>query len=311
MPLLSRKRTILGKLEVSYGVDPVPTGAANAVLVRNLEITPQESELVGRDLVRPYLGHSEQLPVSIHAVVSFEIEVAGSGAAGTPPAYGPFLRACGFSETISAGVSVTYAPVSNAFESITIYFNVDGVLHKMTGARGNVDVVLNAKQIPVFRFTFTGLYQTVVDAAAPTVTLTSWIKPVAVNTGNTTGLLIHGYALAVLSELSIGLGNEVTYRSLVGAESVLITDRKPSGNVTIEALAVSQKNWWNIAKNATLGDLSVTQGTLAGNRVRFDAPAVQIVKPTYADQDGIQMLQMGLTLVPGASGNDEFTIMVS
>ena len=310
MPLLSRKRTILGKLEVTYGVDPVPTGAANAVLVRNLEITPQESELVGRDLVRPYLGHSEQLPVSIHGVLQFEIEVAGSGAAGTVPAYGPFLRACGFSETISAGVSVTYAPVSNVFESMTIYFNVDGVLHKLTGARGNVEVVLNAKQIPVFKFSFTGLYQTVIDAAAPAVTLTSWQKPQAVNTGNTTGLSIHGYAGAVLSELSMSVNNDVLYRSLVGAESVLIADRKPAGNMTIEATTVAVKDWWTISKNATLGALSVTQGSVAGNRVRFDAPAVQIVKPTYADQDGIQMLQMGLTMVPGAAGNDEFTITV-
>ena len=37
MPLLSRKRLILAKSEATYGVDSSPTGASNAVLVRNLE----------------------------------------------------------------------------------------------------------------------------------------------------------------------------------------------------------------------------------------------------------------------------------
>jgi hypothetical protein len=41
MPLLTRKRLIVAKIESTYGTDPTPTGA-NAILVRNLEITPLE-----------------------------------------------------------------------------------------------------------------------------------------------------------------------------------------------------------------------------------------------------------------------------
>lgn len=310
MSLLSRKRTILAKIETVYGTDPVPTGAANAILVRNLTITPQETETASRDLVRTYLGNSEQLPVAIHGMLEFEIEMAGAGAAGTAPAYGPLLRACAFAETINAGVSVVYAPVSATFESVTLYFNVDGVLHKMTGARGTVSLDIIAKAIPVFKFKFTGLYVAVIDAAAPTVTLTAWQKPVPVNGVNTTGLTLHAYAGGVLSQLSIDMANSVIFRSLVGAESVLITDRKPAGNITMEATTVAAKDWWTTVKNATTGALSITQGTVAGNKVKIDAPAVQIIKPTYQDMDGVQMLQAGLILVPGTSGNDEISITV-
>ena len=65
MPLLARKKIILAKTESTYGTDPTPTGVANAILVRNLNLTPQDADLVNRDLVRPYLGRSEQLPAGI------------------------------------------------------------------------------------------------------------------------------------------------------------------------------------------------------------------------------------------------------
>lgn len=310
MALLTRKRTLLAKIETTYGVDPTPSGAANAILVRNLTIAPQETEFADRDLVRPYLGSSEQLPAAIMATAEFEVEMAGSGTLATAPAWGPLLRACGFAQTINAGVSVAYDPVSAAFESVTIYFNVDGVLHKMLGARGNVSFEINAKQIPVFKFKLWGLYQTIADAAAPTVDYTAWKKPVVVNTTNTTGLTVHGFASAVLSTLSCDLANNVVHRQLVGGESVIITDRKPQGSLTLEAVTVAAKDWWTIAKNATLGAFSVVQGSAAGFKVQLDMPTVQLIAPNYTDLDGIQMLQMGLRPVPGATGNDEIKITV-
>ena len=70
MSLLNRKRVILAKIEVSYGTDPTPTGLANAILVRNINIIPQENEQAQRDLVRTYLGNSEAIPAAIHAKVA-------------------------------------------------------------------------------------------------------------------------------------------------------------------------------------------------------------------------------------------------
>ncbi len=310
MTMLTRKRTLLAKIETAYGTDPTPTGAANAVQIRNLNISPQETETEKRNLVRPFLGNSEEIPVAIHVVVDFEVELAGAGAAGTAPAYGPLLRACAFAETISAGVSVIYAPVSAAFESVTLYFNVDGVLHKLTGARGTVSFDLSAKKIPVMKFKFTGLYSPVADAAAPALTLTAWKKPVPVNGVNTTGLTLHGYAGIILSQLTLDMANNVAFESLVGVEEVNITDRAPAGSIAMRAVSVATKDWWTAIKDATTGALSVTHGTVAGNKVKFDAPAVQLTKPQYQDMNGNQMLQAGMVLVPGASGNDELTITI-
>lgn len=309
MPLFSRKRTILVKSEVTYGVDPTPTGAANAILVRSLSITPLNAELVGRDLIRPYFGASEQLIASSYVTVEFEVEMAGAGAAGTVPAYGPLLLACGMSATTSAGVSVTYAPVSAAFGSATIYYNVDGVLHKVTGARGNVEMNIEVGQIPVFRFTFTGLYNAPTDTAAPAVTYTAFQTPLAANSDNTSAFSLYSYSGA-LQSLNVNLNNAINYRTLIGAEDVLMTDRQVSGTAVFEAPTVAQKDYWSLALGSTLGNMSITHGTTAGNRVEITSTRAKINNPTYQDANGIHMLQAPFQLVPSTAGNDEMSIVV-
>ena len=309
MPLLSRKRTILAKTEITYGTDPTPTGTANAILVRNLNITPLNAELASRDLVRPYLGASEQLLASSYVAVDFEVEMAGAGTAGTAPAYGPLLLACGMSETLVALATATYTPVSTAFKSVTIYYNVDGVLHKITGARGNVELNIAAGQIPTFKFSFTGLYNAPTDTAAPTVTYTSFQTPLVANNDNTTGFSLFSYS-GVLSSLALNLNNAVAFRNLIGLEDVLMTDRQVNGTCVIEAPNMAAKDFFSIALANALGALDITHGTTAGNRVQISSARVDISNPTYQDMNGIQMLQIPLTLVPSTAGNDEISIVV-
>lgn len=309
MALLRRKGALLAKIESVYGTDPVPTGAANAVLFSDFDLKPMEMETVDRNNIRPFLGNNEQLPTGLYCKIDFTVEAAGAGAAGTAPAYGPLLRMCGMSETISAGVDVTYAPVSGAFESGTIYFNLDGVLHKLTGARGTVSLEFPRNQRPALKFSFTGLFNTIADAVSPTVTLTAWKTPLAVNRTNTPTLTLHGYA-GLVDSLSIDVANQVVFRSLIGGqENVLITDRKPAGRIVMEAVSVAAKDWWTTIKAITTGTLQLIHGTTAGNKVQIDAPKVQIIRPSYSDSDGIAMLNADLVLAPNA-GNDEFTIKV-
>ena len=151
MALLTRKRVILVEAESSYGTDP-GMASADAVLVRDLSITPQSSDVVSRELIRPYLGASEQLLANTRVECTFAVELAGSGTVATPPRYGDVLKACGLSETVVGSTSVTYAPVSSSFSSVTIHYNIDGVRHKVTGARGTVELSAEVGQIPVLNF---------------------------------------------------------------------------------------------------------------------------------------------------------------
>jgi hypothetical protein len=308
MPLLTRKRLILAKAESTYGTDSTPAGA-DAVLVRNLDITPLEADTVSRDLIRPYLGNSEQLLANTRVGITFEVELAGSGTAGTAPRFGALLKACGFSETVVATTSVTYAPVSSSFSSATIYFNNDGVLHKATGCRGTFTMTCNLNEIPVISFTMTGIYNAPTDTVAPSATYTNQATPLIFKEGNTSNFSLLSYA-GCLMNVSFDVANEVVHRELIGCtRQVLITNRAPAGEVVIEAPTIAQKDYFAVANNNTTGSLTFTHGTTAGNIVAFTAQKVDLTNPSYSDSDGIQMLNLPYVAIPTSAGNDEVSLV--
>jgi hypothetical protein len=308
MALLLRKRLILIETESTYGTDPTPTGA-DAVLVRDLNITPQQSDVVNRDVVRPYLGASQQLLANTRVECTFSVELTGSGTAGTAPAYGKALQACGLSETIVASTSVTYAPVSASFGSVTIYYNIDGLRHKVTGARGTFTINAAVGEIPSIDFTFTGVYNAPDDSALPSATYANQANPLIFKNGNTSSFQLLSYAGA-LQSFSFDLGNSLVYRELVGGtKQVLLTDRAATGSTTIEAINIATKDYFAAAlSDTTLGNLDFTHGTAAGNIVDFASTKVDIGDVSYGDQDGIAMLTIPYTCVPSTSGNDEFSL---
>jgi len=308
MPLLSRKRLILAKTESTYATDSTPVGT-DAVLVRNLEITPLEADVVSRDLIRPYLGNSEQLLGNTRVGITFQVELAGSGTAGTAPKYGSLLKACGLSETVAPSTSVTYAPVSTAFSSATIYFNNDGVLHKATGCRGTFTMNCELGQIPTIDFTMTGIYNAPTDTAAPSVTYSAQATPLIFKEGNTSAFSLLSYSGCLMS-VNFDIANEVVYRELIGCtKQVLITNRAPAGECVIEAPTIAAKDFFTIANNNTTGILSFQHGTAGGNIVTFTAQKVDIGNPTYSDSDGIQMLNLPYVAIPTSAGNDELSLV--
>ena len=309
MALLTRKRLILLESESTYGTDPIPTGV-DAVLVRDLNITPQQSDLVSRDLVRPYLGASEQLLANTRVECTFSVELAGSGAVGTAPGYSKALLACGLAETVVAATSVTYAPVSTSFGSCTIYYNIDGVLHKVTGSRGTFVLNATVGQIPTLDFTFTGIYNPPIDEALPTVTYANQGAPGLFKSDNTTGFSLLGYS-GCLQTLSFDIGNNIIYRELVGCpKQVLITDRSSSGSVTIEAVLMATKDYFTAAlTDGSYGSLLFQHGQAAGNIVDFVSTRADIGDVSYSDLDGIHMITMPYTAIPSTAGNDEFSLV--
>jgi hypothetical protein len=308
MALLTRKRLILAKTESTYGTDPTPTGSANAILVRNLEITPLQADTVTRDLIRPYLGNSDQLLAQTRVEVTFEVELAGSGAAGTAPAYGPVLKACGLAETVVATTSVTYAPVSASFSSVTLYFFNDGIRHKVTGCRGTFELSAEVGQIPTISFTMTGIYNAPTDESVPTPTYANQAAPLIFKNGNTSNFSIFSYS-GCLQSLSFQMANEVIYRELVGCtKESLIVNRAPAGDVVIEAPTITAKDFFAIATGSSTGSISFQHGATAGNIVTFTTAQSDIANPSYSDQDGIQMLNLPYVAVPTSAGNDELSL---
>ena len=307
MALLSRKRLILVKTESTYGTDSVPTGT-DALLVRNLDITPISGDVVSRDLIRPYLGNFDQLIAQNSVAINFEVELAGSGTAGTAPKYDAILKACGLAATIVASTSVTYAPVSASFSSATIYFNVDGVLHRLTGCRGSMNMSCAVGAIPTLAFNLTGVYNSPTDTAAPAATYSAQATPLVFREGNTSAFSFFSYS-GILQSVDFNLANDLVYRELVGGtKETLITDRKPAGTVMIEAPTIATKDFFTTALASSTGNLTFLHGTTAGNRVTFLASQVDVLNPTYQDQDSIMMLSVPYVAIPTTAGNNEFSL---
>ena len=314
MALLQRKRVIL--IETESGTSEATVGATDAVQVIDLNITPQSSDVVNRDVVRPYFGASEQLLANTKVECTFSVEMAGSGTEGTPPRYSKALEACGMKETVASGTSVTYKPKSTGIETVTIHYNVDGVLHKAINCRGTFSLVCEVGAIPRIDFTFTGEYVAPTDSALPTITYGDQASPLIFKNGNTSGfqLLSHQGSLA---SFNMDLGNTVEYRELVGASTakeVLITDRAASGSATIEAVALGTKDFFaaSIAEGS-LGNLQFLHGTTAGNKVQFTSSRVDIGDVAYSEMQGVVMLDIPYTLVPSTSSTaaegDEFSLI--
>ncbi len=309
MPKLHRKRSILAKAESSYGSDPTPTGSANYVQVIDLNIEPVVSDEVSRDLIRPYMGNYEIIPANTRVNVTFDVEMAGSGSAGTAPKYGSILKACGLSETVVSSTSVTYAPVTTPSDSVTLFVNYDGIRHKVTGARGTFSLNCEVNNIPRISFSLTGIFNAPTDTALPTVTVSNQASPLIFKNGSTSNFAIFGFA-AALQSWNLDFNNEVIYRELVGGtKEVLITDRRPSGTAVIESPALSAHNFFTDYTGTSTGTNTWLHGTVAGNKITVSCPQTDLGQPTYEESDGITMLSLPFMATPTASANNEFSLV--
>lgn len=299
---------LLAAVQTARGNPAVPVPGTNAILARATTPSLINAEFVSRNLIRPYKGSSPQIAVGVHRAFDCEVELAGSGAAGTAPKFDALLKACGFASTITAGTSVVYTPVSSGEPLLTIYGYLDGILFKMENTNATVAFDINAKQIPVMKFKFMGDYSDATDVTMPTgVSYTGFTQPLTVGKDNTPTFTVHGVA-AACSALSIDLAAQQTYRDLIGFKGAISPDRQPAGSMTIELDTIASKNWGVAVKQGAQGALQLVHGTSAGNIVQIDAPALQISSaPTIQDQDSVAMLSMNFMLPP-VSGNDELVL---
>jgi hypothetical protein len=208
-----------------------------------------------------------------------------------------------------------YQPLTDSPPSCTIYFYRGGVFHKMTGCRGTVSMELSAGARPSMKFTFTGVYNAVTDAAVPTTTLTAWQIPPAVITSNTSGYffgktLAGGAGGLQLQKFSMDISNEIKFRQLIGTSGVVFTNRSPKGSISIEMPLVAELDVFGSIQGNTTGVVAIRNGSTGGNITTLVMPRAQMQTPKYSDSDGVVMLDSDLIALPNA-GNDELVITVS
>lgn len=318
MSRFMRNTTILAKVETTYGTDAVPTGAANAMLVSDCTISPM-ADNVDRSLIRSYMGSSEQLVGTKHIEISMTLELQNGGTAGTAPAWGPVARACGLAESVLATPDrVEYTPVSSGFESVSIYYYVDGVVYKALGCRGSIDFALGVGERPTMQVKMVGIDGGVAEATPSGVDYSGFKTPLVVTESNTGDFLLGcTYASGALSSgtsyvsrgLKVSLGADARFTPTLGGETVEIVDRATTGSMTLDLTAAQEVAMKAAIDANTLTSVGFLHGTTEGYKALFYAPAVQRINPKHEDVNGLAMLAMDLRFTP-SSGNDELRIVL-
>ncbi|PKP85820.1 MAG: hypothetical protein CVT80_00290 [Alphaproteobacteria bacterium HGW-Alphaproteobacteria-2] len=310
MTIRFKERVLLAGVEAIYGTDPGLTAAANAILAQNIAITPMDGTDLSRELELATLGAQATLPVELSAQLTFEVELAPSGTAGAPPAWGPLLRGCGIAQTVAAAVSVTYNPVTQGHESLTLKLWIGSTLYALSGARGTVTMALDAQTNPKLRFEFRGLFTLPVEQAPPVPTLTNFQAPDPVTSARTPLFTIGGQAL-VMRAFSLALGNTVEGRFLVGAEQVIVTERAELVETRVEALPLTTWDPFQIARDQTRVAVALRHGTQAGRIAQIDVPSAQVQRPQgLENQQGIKEWPLRLVPLPVA-GDDQWTLTLT
>lgn len=312
MSLLTRNELILAKTETTYNTDSVPTAALNAVQVANPSWATEGLRMNERNTIHGTIGTRQHIYGGNLKTVSFDIELKGSGAAGTAPEFGPLIEACGFAETVVASTSVTYDPTSptaaSPHDSITIYYFQDGLRHVITGCRGTMTGVIETGNMAMLSFTFTGHSGAPTDVALPTPTLDA-TEPVAVRNASFT---VDGYA-ACVNNLSFDVGSSLILPSCMndadGYGEVSINGRDVMGTFDPEMTLVATQDFYGKFVAGTKMALTTgVLGTTAGNQVQLDMAQTYYRDIAPGDKDGIRTYEIPYGAVE-TTGDDEMSLI--
>ena len=307
MSLLTRREVILAKIEATYNTDPVPVAGTDAILVEEPTWANEATRMIERPAIRASLGMLAQVYGGSMRTIGFTVEVKGSGTADVPPELAVLLRACGFAETIVAATSVTYDPVSTGIDSITIYYFQDGILLKLTGARGVCTGTFETGALGKLQFTFTGHILAETDVALPSPTYDSTVPAPVINTPFALGAFS-----AVVSQLAFDMGNQVSavpdMAAVDGFGEVRITGRDVIGSFDPESTLIATHDFFSEWKNGTVQALtSGLIGSVAGNRYKLDLPAVKTRELAPGDREAVRTFEVSFGAAE-VTGDDEIAI---
>ena len=310
-----RRKVFAFKKESTYATDPT-IAATDAMLTRGLQIDTYVGESIDRANDKIHFGNDDRVNVNPNTRVRFGVEIAGSGSAvDTPPAWSELMEACGMVETITASTSVGYAPdsgdVSNEFESGAGEFSLDGQMQQSLGMRGNVEIAIQQGQYPMFNFDLLGLFATPTAVALPSPDTTDFATALPVQNTNTPTVTLDGVAIT-LHSATLNLGNQLASRNYPNVgQQVIIADRRPSGQIMIEAPDLATKDWFAEIRSDNGVDnvaLNIVHGTSANNIVTVACPVIQLDNMRLGpDNNGITTYTFDMIIKP-SSGNDDLTI---
>ncbi len=314
-----KKTVILAKIETTPGVDAAPTGAANALQVFDVSISPVEIQGVTLNYLAGYFGAAVFLPGATFSKVSFSVSLAGSGTAATAAPWGALMQMCANAETtgLLTPNRVEYLPVTDGLKTGTIYYYDHDALHPLLGAMGNVKMSAKAGETGKLMFDLIAISGVTSATANATPVLTAWKPPVPITKANVTDVLLGcTYAAGALTGgtsynstgLTLDWGNKNDFVPMLTTEEVVMDDRKISGSMSLDLSAAQEVTQIAAIKAGTTQSFGFVLGTATGNKIMVHAPAVKWKTYKKDALKGKRLITFDFELDPVA-GNDELRII--
>lgn len=284
------RKLLLLKKEVTYGVDSVPTLAANAVLTRNFSAVPTVGDRINRNIDGQARGRIADGIGNLRQTLSYELELTGSGAPGTAPAWMEHLEACGMlPPVLTANVSAIqqFALMNTPLSSASVQHWRGLVAFKGVGARGTFSVDFTTGQYPFLKLDLTALLapQPEQDLAPGVPTLTRWTPPVEFNATNSSVTL--GNWSPPCRSISFDVSAEIVSRNLVNGKYIKRGNHAITGRAVIELPTIAQRNYFvELRSGALIGTIEVQHGIVAGNVVNCRLPNCQVTGIELTTTDG-------------------------
>lgn len=305
-----KSKSVLWKNQVSQGVDPLPTPAADAQVVYDFSCTPV-AETVTRQRDSEFFRNPDTSYVDKQFDISFSIELFGVGAGneGDPPANSAILLGCGMVGVSDPGVSYTYSQNSASTVLSTMYFWHDGIFYKALDIRASLNNG-NAKIKDFTKATVSaiGVYATPVDGTPGSTLDTSAFRAPILNNEANSICSLHG-TLVGGRDFSFGQNNENTLFENTELKTVNYNDRLASASIVFSADTIANIDPYSIWESEAR-DVSYWQtGVASGEIVQIYMPKSQIGTPTTQDDEKTLAYSADIIPHPTDTGDDELQII--
>lgn len=306
------KKVILLKKEVTEGTDSAPVVATDALRVLNYQPTFMDADQKVRNIEKAFFGADPVAMANFKRGAAFDMEIHGSGAAGTAPQWMKFLEYAGFATpTLVATTSATQLPNSTV-SSATHWAYLDNLLLKTIGARATVGYTIQDDEIPIFNCSLLGRPPPALaeEATPGAATISGVADPIIASSENTT-FLLDAFALP-LRRMSMNANVDLQFRSLIGpVDRVIYADRNWNGEIVAELPDLTAKDYFAKIRPGTTMASSLIHGTVAGNIVTIAHPKLQISgNVSLSEEQGIVMVTIPVTALPN-TGNDEVSFVAT
>jgi hypothetical protein len=301
------------KLETTAGTFVTPDFNFRA---RDVKFSEEVEEYARKNAVGDH-GFDASVMGRQAATCSFAIDLAGSGVAGTAPAWRQAILGAGWVETDGAN-DVKYT-LSKAADCKTCSIEVRDLFCsdskqqtiKIAGAKASSKIVLDNVGAPLrLELEFKGKLVSITDETPTFPTLATDVIPPAV-IGAAVSL---GGVAQNLDKVEIDIGEDIQTRTspaeATGWIHSYVASRETKATIDPEIQLVATDDIVSKMKAGTLGVFTLTAGSTAGNIITIAAPKAQIVAAPSGERNGAVTRDVELRFLRDA-GDDDLVITLT